>query len=138
MEGSVFRYGYRPIHSWTEKDVWNILKRWKIISHPCYRLGWGRCSCSACIFGNKNQWASLNAIDPEQVKIITDYEKQFGLTINRTKSVSELVASGIPYEGINNSRAREQIMSKEYTNEIQCKIVWKLPAGAFGESDGPS
>lgn len=121
---------YRPIHSWTEKSVWDILERWKIIPHPCYRLGWGRCSCSACIFGNKNQWASLNAVDPEQVKIITNYEKQFGLTINRTKSVPELIASGTPYEAVNDMEARKQALSPEYTGEITQSGNYRLGRSA--------
>lgn len=49
---------WRPVHSWSERDVWDIIKRWRVNPHPAYRLGWGRVSCAACIFGSPDQWAS--------------------------------------------------------------------------------
>jgi 3'-phosphoadenosine 5'-phosphosulfate sulfotransferase (PAPS reductase)/FAD synthetase len=47
---------WRPVHAWTEGDVWATLERHRVTPHPAYRLGWGRVSCSACIFGNPDQW----------------------------------------------------------------------------------
>ena len=61
----------RIVHDWKEKQVWDIIERWKIKVHPCYYLGWGRCSCAACIFGNDNQWASLNKIAPQMIERIS-------------------------------------------------------------------
>lgn len=62
---------FRPLRDWPEQQVWDIIKRYKIRVHPCYYMGWGRCSCKFCIFGNKNQFASAASISPEQIgKII--------------------------------------------------------------------
>lgn len=36
---------WRPVHTWAEKEIWEIIKRWCINPHPAYRLGWGRVSC---------------------------------------------------------------------------------------------
>ncbi|MGH1338744.1 MAG: phosphoadenosine phosphosulfate reductase family protein, partial [Aureispira sp.] len=36
---------WRPILDWKEKEVWSILRRHRIQCHPCYELGWSRCSC---------------------------------------------------------------------------------------------
>lgn len=42
---------HRPIRDWTEKEVWAIIEKYRIRVHPCYYMGWGRCSCKFCIFG---------------------------------------------------------------------------------------
>lgn len=128
---------HRPVHSWKEKQVWDIIERWKIKVHPCYYLGWGRCSCAACIFGSNNQWASLNKISPMMINRIINYEKTFGVTIHRTKSVAERIQSGKPYPtALSDSHEGRLVMGKEFTDSVWMS-VWKLPAGAFGESAGP-
>ena len=126
---------YRPIHKWTEQDVWGIIENHGVKVHPAYYIGWGRVSCSACIFGSSNQWASLAAIDPEQVAKISGYEKDFGFTINRDKSVDQLVAEGTPYEDMDSESIADS-MREEYLHSI---IItdWELPKGAYGESCGP-
>lgn len=127
---------WRPVHGWTERQVWEILERYKVRAHPCYYLGWGRCSCAACIFGSAHQFASLAQICPAMIEKIANYEAEFGVTIKRKKSVPELVAEGTPYE-----MAAEHIrdaISEVYTPEILIKGKWELPAGAYGESCGPS
>lgn len=44
----------RPVHSWKEAQVWEIMERYKVNPHPAYWLGWGRTSCRNCIFNNAN------------------------------------------------------------------------------------
>jgi 3'-phosphoadenosine 5'-phosphosulfate sulfotransferase (PAPS reductase)/FAD synthetase len=126
---------WRPVHKWAEQQVWDIIQRHKINSHPAYHLGWGRVSCMSCIFGSKHQWASLNQINPAKVKQIADYEQEFGFTINRSKSVPQLVSEGTPYPSINGEAV--QALASKYTEPI-VRDDWKLPAGAFGESCGPT
>lgn len=36
---------WRPVHQWSEEEVWAIIERWKVNPHPAYCLGWGRVSC---------------------------------------------------------------------------------------------
>src|SRR5690606_35884291 len=55
----------RPIRDWTEFEVWEIIKRYRVRVHPCYYLGFSRCSCKFCIFGNANQFATANYISPK-------------------------------------------------------------------------
>ncbi len=50
---------WRAVHAWSKVEIWKIIGRWRIVAHPAYQLGWGRCSCSGCIFGSKDQWATL-------------------------------------------------------------------------------
>lgn len=77
----------RPIRDWQEKKVWEIIERYSVVVHPCYYLGWARCSCKFCIFGNANQMRSAWEVSPEQGKRISDYEIEFGCTIKRNISI---------------------------------------------------
>ena len=129
---------WRPIHDWSESQVWEIIERWRINPDPAYYLGFSRCSCLSCIFGNDNQWASIELINPAGLKKITSYEHEFGVTIHRTKSVPDRVANGTPYPAIAADPHMVKIaMSEEYTEPIRLND-WRLPPGAFGESSGPT
>jgi len=128
---------WRPVHGWLEKQVWEIIERYNVRVHPCYYLGWGRCSCAACIFGSCHQFASLAKIAPTVVDKVAGYEKEFGCTIKRKKSIPELVAEGTPYESMTDEDAQDAL-SKEYKRGIIVEGEWTLPAGAYGESCGPS
>ena len=92
---------WRPVHPWSEEKIWEKMEEYKINPHPAYKLGWGRLSCMACIFGNANQWASVKEIDRQRFTQIAYYEKEFGCTINRKKSLEELVQAGKPYQDMN-------------------------------------
>lgn len=126
---------FRPIRDWKEGRVWNIIRKFKVRVHPAYYLGWGRVSCAACIFGSKNQFASLYKINPAQVEKIADYEEEFGVTIKRKESVRELVSKGTVYDTMKEEDIHDAL-SEEYLHEILMEC-WTLPAGAFGESCGP-
>src|SRR5690606_30134009 len=126
---------YRPIRDWKEGRVWRIIRKHKVRCHPAYYLGWGRVSCAACIFGSKNQFASLAKINPEQVEKIAQYEEKFGVTIKRKESVRDLVAKGTPYASMTKQDI-DDALAEEFKKEI-IMDKWILPAGAFGESCGP-
>jgi len=68
---------WRPVHAWAEAEVWAIIERWRVAPHAAYRLGWGRLSCAACIFGSPNQWASLRHIYPDRFQAIATLEDTF-------------------------------------------------------------
>jgi 3'-phosphoadenosine 5'-phosphosulfate sulfotransferase (PAPS reductase)/FAD synthetase len=128
---------WRAVHRWTEQEVWDIIRRYCVAVHPAYRLGWGRVSCAGCIFGSANQWASLAKINPQQVERIAQYEEQFGFTIQRGESVREMVRRGVPYP-MHQSDIRAAL-STEFTERIFVfEKQWKLPSGAFGETNGPN
>lgn len=126
---------WRPIHRWSERDVWSIIERWRLMPHPAYYLGWGRCSCRCCIFGSKNQWATVRVIAPEQFKRIATYEESFGVTIHRKLSVTQLADLGEPYE----IQQRWLDLANSHTFDAPVLMLeWELPAGAYGESAGPT
>jgi hypothetical protein len=41
-----------------------------------------------------NQWASVKAIAPGKFAAISAYERQFGVTIQRKRSIGEVARSG--------------------------------------------
>lgn len=125
---------WRPIHQWSEAEVWGIMERHKINPHPAYHLGWGRVSCLWCIFGSDNQCASARRIDGSGFVTLSRLEAEFGSTIHRTKTLGQRADCGTPYDMDDDMIA--VAMSESYTLPITVD-VWELPAGAFGESCGP-
>lgn len=124
---------WRPVHGWLEEKVWEIIRRHRINPHPCYKLGWGRCSCQACIFGSPDQWATLKVIDPEKFAQVAAYEREFGVTIRRDENVEQAAEIGTAYKIMDESQIAVAT-SRGYVEPIIIED-WDLPAGAFGESD---
>lgn len=130
---------WRPIHKWSEQEVWNALRRHRVIPPPTYRLGWGRLSCLFCVFGNCNQWASAQSIAPGRFEAIAREESGSGKTIQRKLSVRELAEKGSPYAKTKDPELVEEVLNKNWSGAIRCESdEWTFPAGAFGESSGPS
>lgn len=125
----------RPVHKWKEAEVWAIIERYKVNPHPAYRLGWGRLSCMACIFGSKNQWASVKQIAPDIFNEISEFEQLFEHTIQRDKSVEDMAELGTAY---NYDLILAQNSQLEVFAESLVSNPWILPMGAFGESNGPT
>lgn len=66
---------------------------------------------------------------------VASYEQEFGLTIQRGRSIRESADRATePYQ-FDESMA-QLAMSREYTAPVVVS-PWELPAGAFGESVGP-
>ena len=125
---------WRAVHGWSIEKVWQTIERWKVRAHPAYYLGFGRCSCKFCIFGNADQFASAFFISPEQGAELSEYEDLFGSTIKRNISLADLVAKGEPYpmevEDV------QSATSENYDLPVFLE-TWKIPSGAFAESCGP-
>lgn len=126
---------WRPVHAWREVDVWEIMERYKINPHPCYRVGFSRCSCMPCIFGNADQFATVLKLDPELFEKLAGLEESFGTTIKRKVSLRVLVEKGTAYKMDKADAALA--MRREYDAPILVDD-WKLPSGAYGESCGPT
>lgn len=131
---------WRPVHKWSERQVWDIIERWRINPHPAYHLGWGRVSCAACIFGNADQWASVKELLPDVFEKVANYEVEFGTTIHRDKSVRQQALAGRVYdEAIINQVQADLARSEEYPDGLILvpEGEWELPAGAFRKCGGP-
>ena len=127
---------WRPVHKMTTQQVWDLIAKYRINPHPCYRAGFGRCSCQFCIFGSANQCATARLISPDRFDKIVRYEKTFGFTIHRSEDFKARADKGTPYAA---SQADIEACRKTTFDEevILPEGQWKIPAGAFAESCGP-
>lgn len=69
-----------PMMFWTEKDVWDYLKRFNIPYSKVYDLGYKRTGCMFCIFGINNEDKEKNNRF-QQMKIT--HPKQYNYCINK-------------------------------------------------------
>ncbi|TSE05233.1 phosphoadenosine phosphosulfate reductase family protein [Aquimarina algiphila] len=126
----------RPIRDWKENQVWEIIERYGVVVHPCYYLGFSRCSCKFCIFGNADQFKTAFYISPNEGKQLIAYENNFGYTMKRSETLEQFIEKGEVYNSVNNVN-KVWATSKIYLGAIITKN-WVLPSGAYGESCGPS
>lgn len=126
----------RPVHGWTEGEVWARIAKHHINPHPGYWLGFSRISCVHCIFAQANQRASERLIDPHGFAKIAAKEAASGKTIHRQHSVTELADRGTPYQ-LDPDMIRLAMSEEYYVDQIYVED-WKLPQGAYGDSVGPS
>lgn len=128
---------WRAVHKLTDSQVWEKIKTASILPHPAYRMGWGRLSCRACIFGSPNQWASNFSLAPLQTGQIHQLEQELDFTIDNNLSIAELAERGTAYPGIT-EELTELAMSTRYSSPIVVpERDWEMPAGAWGEMNGP-
>lgn len=128
---------WRPIHAWTEAEVWRSIADAGIRPHPAYALGWGRLSCRTCIFGSPDQWATTRLIFPSAFQRIQAREVATGKTIHRGLDVTQLADRGTPYPAA--LCHPDEIAQAEDAGWRLPIIIepWSLPAGAFGDASGP-
>lgn len=128
---------FRPILHWKERDVWRIIERFRVRVHPCYYMGWSRCSCKFCIFSQKNQYASAAKISSQLMDDIIKLEQDFCCTVKRNVTLRKLIDSGTPYKDIT-PELQTLATGCNYDKSIilPSHEEWLLPAGAYGENCG--
>ncbi|MCR5837176.1 MAG: phosphoadenosine phosphosulfate reductase family protein [Lachnospiraceae bacterium] len=133
----------RTVHQWravidySEKDVWEVLKRHKVNPHPCYRAGWNRCSCAMCIFSTPTLFAGIRELYPEEYEKLKKDEEILGFTLDNKKDLDSFVgnAKSCVYNG--DSKAIKSLVTGEFTtNDVFVKDKWMYPAGAFHGAEG--
>jgi 3'-phosphoadenosine 5'-phosphosulfate sulfotransferase (PAPS reductase)/FAD synthetase len=131
---------WRPVHGHTEAQVWDSMKRYGIVPHPSYQLGYSRLSCRNCIFGDPDQWATNRKHFPESFAPIKDYERQFNKTIHRTENVEARADKGTPHAAAD---AQPDVVRLANQHEWSGPVLvdpkdWKHPPGAFKHGCGPT
>lgn len=135
----------RPVHAWrplidyTEKDVWEVLKRNKVSPHPAYIAGWSRVSCAACIFSSPKHFKGIQELYPEMFEDIRQAEIELDFMFKNTKtrkSIDQIVekAESCVYWG--DQKAIHQLLTGNFTPEDIFVENWQYPAGAFHGSEG--
>jgi hypothetical protein len=79
----------------------------------------------------------VRLIAPDLFARIAQYERHFGKTIHRGKSVADLADKGTPYPECRDPELVGLAMSQTYPAHLALTDHWTLPAGAFKHCGGP-
>ncbi|MCM1058654.1 MAG: phosphoadenosine phosphosulfate reductase family protein [Firmicutes bacterium] len=128
---------WRPVIDYSEKDVWEVLKRHNANPHPCYRAGWNRCSCAQCIFSTPKLFAGIRELYPEEYQLLKQDEIILGFTLDNKCDLDTFVGDAKSCVSYRDVRAIENLITGEFTpDEVYVKDAWMYPAGAFRGSEG--
>ena len=130
---------WRPVHGWRSAEVWAAQRRHGLRPAPAYRLGFGRLSCLACIFGSNDQWATVRWLAPDLFARIAGYEGRFGCTIQRGRTVGSMAERGRPFAAaLAQPELAWRAMQPTWDEPVLVReSEWTLPAGAHGDKAGP-
>lgn len=130
---------WRPVIDYSERDIWEIIKRHDLNVHPCYRAGWNRCSCAMCIFSTPRLFAGIRELYPEQYEALKRDEEVLGFTLDNKCDLDTFVgdAESCVYHGDFNA-LRSLVTGEFSVDDVYVKGHWTYPAGAFcGSAGGP-
>lgn len=128
---------WRPVIDYSEKDVWEVLKRHRVNPHPCYRAGWNRCSCAMCIFSTPSLFAGIRELYPEDYELLKQDEHILGFTLDNKCDLDTFVgdAGSCVYHG--DEAAVRSLVTGEFTvDDMYVDRDWMYPAGAFHGAEG--
>lgn len=128
---------WRPVIDYSEKDIWEVLKRHRANPHPCYRAGWNRCSCAQCIFSTPKLFAGIRELYPEEYAALRQDEIILGFTLDNKCDLDTFVgdAQSCVYHG--DKRAIHNLVTGEFApDDVYVKGRWMYPAGAFHGAEG--
>lgn len=128
---------WRPVIDYSEKDIWEVLRRHNANPHPCYRAGWNRCSCAMCIFSTPKLFAGIRELYPEEYAALRQDEIILGFTLDNKYDLDTFVGDtkSCVYHG--DARAIHNLVTGEFTpDDVYVKGEWKYPAGAFHGAEG--
>lgn len=131
-------HAWRPVIEWSEKDVWEIIKRWKITPAPVYSCGWNRMSCMMCIFSLPSHWQGIKEIFPEEVEKVINDEKALGFTIDNKVDLPTYMKNAKSCLIRSNPVALSQLITGKFDESNVFCDAWEYPSGAFhGAAGGP-
>lgn len=130
---------WRPVIDYSERDIWEVLKRHKVNPHPCYRAGWNRCSCAMCIFSTPQLFAGIRELYPKEYALLCQDEKVLGFTLDNHCDLETYIGSADSCVYHGDKEAIQSLLTGEFPVEsVYVKDKWKYPAGAFhGAVGGP-
>ena len=133
---------WRPVMNYSDKDVWDIIRRHKIRPHPIYELGpWGRCSCSGCIYSLPRHLAGWRQAMPKQFAQIASLDDQMAvegrMTWRKGKVFSSLPALESGLDPAVLRRWKPYLQGrKRITPDYIFTDDWKMPLGAEAGAEG--
>lgn len=128
---------WRPVIDYSERDVWEVLKRHKVNPHPCYRCGWPRCSCAMCIFSTPSLFAGIRELYPQEFELLQQDEKVLGFTLDNKCNLDTFIGNAVSCVYHGDQAAIHSILTGEFSvNDIFVTGDWKFPSGAFHGGEG--
>lgn len=128
---------WRPVIDYSEKDIWEVLKRHNVNPHPCYRAGWNRCSCAQCIFSTPKLFAGIRELYPEEYAALKQDEHILGFTLDNKCDLDTFVGDAKSCVYYGDARAIHNLITGEFTSDdVFVKGEWRYPIGAFHGAEG--
>lgn len=128
---------WRTVIGYSEKDVWEVLKRHHVNPHSCYRAGWNRCSYAACIFSTPALFAGFKELYPQEFELLKQDERVLGFTLDNKCDLKTFIsgAESCVYRG--DKEALQSLATGEFTvDDVYVKGGWLYPVGAFHGAEG--
>jgi 3'-phosphoadenosine 5'-phosphosulfate sulfotransferase (PAPS reductase)/FAD synthetase len=125
---------WRNVLEWSESAVWDMLRRHGIRPHPCYRIGFGRCSCMTCIFNGSDEWATVRHVAPEVFGWHAAVEVRSGSTIRHGLTVIQNADDGRVMPAALDPELVALALGEAYPDHlvrVPAGEAWVHPAGAF-------
>ena len=128
---------WRPVIDYSERDVWEMLKRHRVNPHPCYRAGWNRCSCAMCIFSTPKLFAGIREIYPNEFRKLKNDEEILGFTLDNKCDLETFVGDAESCVFHGDDKALRSLVTGEFTeDDVYVNGRWLYPAGAFHGAEG--
>lgn len=128
---------WRPVIDYSERDVWEVLKRHKVNPHPCYRAGWNRCSCAQCIFSTPKLFAGIRELYPEEYELLKQDEIVLSFTLDNKCDLDAFVGDAASCVHWEDEAAIRSLITGEFTvRDVYVEGEWRYPAGAFHGAEG--
>jgi len=128
---------WRPVIDFTEREVWHLFEKYKVQCHPCYELGWSRCSCQICIFSSPNIWAANHELSPNKIERVAVIEKDINHTLYNKMPIWGKVLRGKSFLKADKlARWQDEVLGT-FQSPIFVEI-WTLPQGAYGREKAGS
>jgi 3'-phosphoadenosine 5'-phosphosulfate sulfotransferase (PAPS reductase)/FAD synthetase len=89
-------FDWLPIHEWSTKQVWDVIKKHNLPYHNAYDIGMPRLSCCFCIFSPFDALVIAGKENPELLDRYVKAEEKIGHTFRKDfpiKSVKDAIAS---------------------------------------------
>jgi 3'-phosphoadenosine 5'-phosphosulfate sulfotransferase (PAPS reductase)/FAD synthetase len=132
---------WRPVIDWPEQDIWAIIRRYGILPHPAYLLGWNRCSCFGCIFSTSDLWSMMREIAPDRFEQLAQAERDLEFTIDPKLDLHAKANLGCPTRLNIDPTYRRWALNPAALSLSDINFAWPdgwFPAGAFHGHAGGS
>jgi 3'-phosphoadenosine 5'-phosphosulfate sulfotransferase (PAPS reductase)/FAD synthetase len=103
-----FVFDWLPLHSWSERDVWDYIQKYGNIAHPAYALGNHRLSCACCALANVNDLINGAVHNPDTYRELCRIEAVSGYSFRPNFWLSDLKPDLLPETTLRSVREHQR------------------------------